>query len=197
MKLYYSPGACSMAAHILFHEYSITHTLEKVDLKAHKTEKGEDFYKINPKGYVPFLVLDDGKTLSENIAILSYLGEVKGQAPADRYKFLECLAFISTELHKSIGSLFGFKDGKPEEVVKMIKDRIAARLKFVDQHLASQENIFGSSFSPADAYLVTVLNWCPMLNVDLSPYSNINNYLGKMKARPSVQKAMKHEGLIK
>jgi glutathione S-transferase len=195
MKLYYAPGACSMAAHIVFNEWNIPYTLEKVDLKAHQTEKGEDFYKINPKGYVPFLVLDDGKTLSENIAILSYLGELKGHTPADRYKYLECLAFISTELHKSIGSLFGFKDGKPEEVVKIIKERIAARLKLIDAQLTGREFIFGSAFTAADAYLVTILSWCPMLHVDLSPYAHINNYLSKMKNRPSIVKTLKEEGL--
>jgi glutathione S-transferase len=195
MKLYYSPGACSMAAHILFHEYSIPHTLEKVDLKTHKTEKGEDFTKINPKGYVPFLVLDDQVTLSENVAILSYLGELKSQVmQGDRYKYLEILAFISTELHKSIGSLFSIKE---PSVVSAIKERIAGRLKLTDTYVAGKEYIFGQTFSPADAYLVTILNWCPMLQVDLHPYSHINSYLSRMKSRPSVQKAMQHEGLLK
>jgi glutathione S-transferase len=196
MKLYYTPGTCSMASHILFHEWNMSHTVELVDLKTHKTDKGEDFYGINPKGYVPTLKLDNGQILTENIAILSYISDQKGATKGDRYKFLEWLAFISTELHKGIGSLFGYKDG-PAEVVKGIKERVAKRLKLIDEHLAGKEYMMGDAFTALDAYLVTVLNWCPMLHVDLSSYQNIGSYLKKMYARPSVQKTMQHEGLTK
>lgn len=195
MKLYYSPGACSMASHILFNEWGIPYTLESVDLRTHKTEKGQDFYKINPKGYVPVLVLDNGQTLTENIAILSYLSDFKGFAPKDRYQFLEWLAFISTELHKGIGSLFGYSDG-PEKVIKDIKDKVAKRLKVVDDHLAGKEFVFDGAFSALDAYLVTILNWCPKLKVDLSPYKNINDYLKRIMTRPSIQKTLQQEGLL-
>ncbi len=196
MKLYYSPAACSMAAHILLNEWNIAHTIERVDLRTHKTEKEEDFYKINPKGYVPALTLDNGYTLTENIAILSYLSDSKGAVKGDRYQFLEWLAFISTELHKGIGSLFGYKEG-PQEVVKAIKAKVAKRLQWVDEHVASKEYAFGDAFSAVDAYLVTVLNWCPMLQVDLSAYKNINAYLKRHMARSSVQKTLQQEGLVK
>ena len=196
MKLYYSPAACSMAAHILLNEWNISHTTESVDLRTHKTAKGEDFYTINPKGYVPALTLDNGYTLTENIAILSYLSDSKGAVKGDQYQFLEWLAFISTELHKGIGSLFGYKEG-PQEVVCAIKEKVARRLQWVDEKSGSKEYVFGDAFSAVDAYLVTVLNWCPMLQIDLSPYKNINNYLKQMMVRPSIQKTLQQEGLVK
>lgn len=195
MKLYYTPGACSMASHILFHEWNIPHNIERVDLQSHKTEKGEDFYRINPKGYVPALSLDNGQTLTENIAILAYIGDSKSMPKGDKYKYLELLAFISTELHKGIGSLFGYKNG-PADVVQGIKDKVAKRLQLLDKDLAGKEYIFGDSFSPADAYAVTVLNWCGLFNIDLSPYKNVHAYFNKMMTRPSVQKTLKAEGLV-
>jgi len=196
MKLYYSPAACSMASHILLNEWNIPHTTESVDLKTHKTSKGEDFYKINPKGYVPALTLDNGHTLTENIAILSYLSDSKGALKGDRYQFLEWLAFISTELHKGIGSLFGYPNG-PEEVVKSIKDKVAKRLQWLDIQLVGKEFVFDNAFSAADAYLVTVLNWCHKLKIDLNLYKNINDYQKRMMARPSIQKTLQQEGLVK
>ena len=196
MKLYYSPGACSMAAHILLNEWNIPHSIHPVDLKTHKTHTGEDFYKINPKGYVPALELDNGQILTENIAILSYITDLKGPVDGDKYKFLEWLAFISTELHKSIGSLFGYKNG-PEDVVKGIQEKVAKRLGLIDGHLVGKQFMFGDAFSAADAYVVTVLNWCPMLHVDLSSYINISNYLKSMHVRPSIQKTLQQEGLLK
>jgi len=196
MKLYYSPAACSMASHILLNEWNIPHATESVDLRTHKTSKGEDFYAINPKGYVPALTLDNGYTLTENIAILSYLSDSKGTVKGDRYQFLEWLAFISTELHKGIGSLFGYKEG-PQEVVRAIKEKVAKRLKWVDEKLGSKEYAVGDAFSAVDAYLVTVLNWCSILKIDLSPHKNIDAYLKRQLTRPSVQKTMQQEGLIK
>jgi glutathione S-transferase len=196
MKLYYSPAACSMASHILLNELNIPYTTQSVDLRTHKTSAGEDFYKINPKGYVPALTLDNGYTLTENIAILSYISDSKGAVKGDRHQFLEWMAFISTELHKGIGSLFGYKEG-PQEVVRAIKEKVAKRLQWVDGKLGTKGYVFGDAFSAADAYLVTVLNWCPMLQIDLSPYKNIEAYLKSQLARPSVQKTMQQEGLIK
>ncbi len=196
MKLYYSPAACSMASHILLNEWNMPHTIQSVDLRTHKTSLGEDFYTINPKGYVPALTLENGYTLTENIAILSYLSDSKGAVKGDQYQFLEWLAFISTELHKGIGSLFGYKEGPPE-VVRAIKEKVAKRLQWVDGKLDSKEYVFGDAFSAVDAYLVTVLNWCPMLQIDLSPYKNIGAYLKRQLTRPSVTKTMQDEGLIK
>jgi glutathione S-transferase len=196
MKLYYSPGACSMASHILLNEWNIVHTTESVNLGTHQTASGQDFYKLNPKGYVPALTLDNGQTLTENIAILCYLSDSKNAVKGDRYQFLEGLAFISTELHKGIGSLFGYKEG-PQEVVKGIKEKAAKRLQLIDGQLKGKEYAFGNDFSAIDAYLITVLNWCPMLSVDLTPYNNINAYLKRHMNRPAVVKTMKEEGLIK
>lgn len=191
MKLYYSPGACSMAAHILLNEWNIPCEFEKVDLKTHTTHGGIDFYTINPKGYVPAIVLDDGQLLTENIAILSYLNDRKNGVKGANYHFLEWLAFISTELHKGIGSLFAFKE---PSVVQMVKDKVAKRLKFVDGKLTG-EYLVRNEFTAADAYLVTILSWCAQFQIDLRPYSNIQRYLERMMSRPSIQKTMKDEGL--
>lgn len=193
MKLYYSPGACSLAPHILLHEWNIPHTVEAVDLKTHKTKSGEDFYQVNPKGYVPVLVLDNGQQLTENIAILVYLTDLKRPVKGDKYKFLEWLAFISTELHKSIGGLFAYKDGGPEEAIKSIKDKAAKRLQLVDAHLKDNEFMFGGDFSAVDAYVLTILAWCPMLKVDLTPYANINAYIQRHMGRPAVKNAQNME----
>jgi glutathione S-transferase len=193
MKLYYSPGACSMAAHILFNEWNIPYKLEKVDLKAHKTQDGADFYKINPKGYVPALELENGQLLTENIAILSYISDLKQGVKEGHYQFLEWLAFISTELHKGIGSLFAFKE---PGTVQMIKDKVAKRLAIVDGQLASHGYLLGNEFTAADAYLVTVLSWCTPLQIDLKPYANISSYLGRMMNRPSIKNTLKEEGLL-
>ncbi|MBL8012832.1 MAG: glutathione S-transferase N-terminal domain-containing protein [Candidatus Omnitrophica bacterium] len=192
MKLYYSPGACSMAAHILVNEWNIPCEFEKVDLKAHKTQDGTDFYRVNPKGYVPAMILDDGQLLTENIAILSYLNDRRNGVQGANYQFLEWLAFISTELHKGIGSLFTFTE---PAVVGMIKDKVAKRLKIVDEKLVG-EYLLQDEFSAADAYLVTILSWCRKFQIDLKPYSNISRYLERMNNRPSVQKTMKEEGLL-
>jgi glutathione S-transferase len=193
MKLYFTPGACSMAAHILFNEWGITHSLEKVDLKTHKTEGGQDFYKINPKGYVPALQTDNGTFLTENIAILAYISDLQNSAKTQNYRFLEILAFISTELHKGIGSLFAFKE---PQTVEMIKNRVHQRLKFVDGLLKGREFIFEDDFSAADAYLITILNWCPQFQIDLTSYSNITDYLKRMMQRLSVQRTLQQEGLV-
>ena len=182
-----------MASHIMLHELGLKHETESVDLKTHKTQKGTDFYTVNPKGYVPYLILDNGQPLSENVAILTYLGDQK-PSKEDRYKSLEWLAFISTEFHKTIGGLFAFKE---ESTVKMIKDKAAKRLELMDKHLANQEFVVGNDFGPADAYLFTILNWCPKLDIDLNPYKNITAFMKRIGARPAVQKTMKAEGLLK
>lgn len=197
MKLYYSPGACSLASHIVLHELGLKHETERVDLKTHQTEKGTDFYKINAKGYVPAVALDNGQILTENIAILTYLTDQKpSQEKFDKYQQLEWLAFVSTEIHKPMGSLFGYKNG-PEDVVKGIKERIAKRFDYMEKHLAEKEFIYGNFFGPADAYFFTVLGWCPLLNVDLKPWKNLTAYTQRIAQRPAVQKAMRAEGLLK
>jgi glutathione S-transferase len=197
MKLYYSPSACSMATHIVLNELGLNYALEAVDLKTHKTDKGEDFSNINPKGYVPALMLDDGQVLTEGVSILSYLTDLKSsKEKAHDYRQLEWLVFIATELHKSIGSLFRYKDA-PQEIVKGIKDKVAKRLDYMDRNLIKKEFVYGNTFGPADAYLFTVLNWCPYLGIDLSPWKNISDFVKRTQERPSVQKTLRQEGLLK
>jgi glutathione S-transferase len=197
MKLYYSPSACSMASHIILNELGLNYDLEAVDLKTHITAKGENFYNINPKGYVPALMLDNGQVLTEGVSILIYLTELKSsKEKVLDYKQLEWLVFIATELHKSIGSLFGYKDA-PEEIIKGIKDKVAKRLDYMDRNLAKKEFVYGNAFGPADAYLYTVLNWCPHLGIDLDPWKNISAFVKRIQERPSVQKTLRQEGLLK
>jgi glutathione S-transferase len=198
MKLYYAPGACSMASHILLNESGVTYEVEKVDLKTHRTEKDQDFYKINPKGYVPALLLDNGKLLTENIAILSYLSDSKsGQKAAasedNRYQKLEWLAFISTELHKGFSPLFN--KANPPEVLQAAKEKIAKRLDLVNKHLEGQKFMMGDTFDAADAYLFTILSWCPKVGVDLSPWKNLVSFVERLQGRPAIQKTMKEEKL--
>lgn len=195
MKLYYTPSACSMASHIVLNELGLKYDSETVYLKIHKTAKGEDFYKINPKGYVPVLVLDNGQILTEGVAILTYLTELKSsQEKVDRYKQLEWLVFIATELHKAVSSLFGYKDA-PKEIIAGIKDKVAKRFDFMDKNLADREFVSGDAFGPADAYLFTVLNWCPRLGIDLGPWKNLVSFVKRIQARPAVQKTLQQEGI--
>jgi glutathione S-transferase len=200
MKLYYAPGACSMASHILLNESGVAYEIEKVDLKTHRTEKDQDFYKINPKGYVPALQLDNGKLLTENIAILSYLSDPKpGQQAAvstdnmNHYQKLEWLAFISTELHKGFSPLFS-KTISPE-FRQACKEKIAKRFDLFDKHLANQKFMMEDAFGAADAYLFTILSWCPKAGVDLSSWKNLVSFVERLQSRPAIQKTMKEEGL--
>lgn len=196
MKLYYSPGACSLASHIILNELGYQFDIEAVDLKTHQTASGKDFYAINPKGYIPALVLDNGKILTEGVAILSYLTESKGAVKNDKYETLEWLVFISTEVHKTLGSLFGLKDGQ-ESVVKATKEKAAKRFDYLEKHLNGKQYILGNDFSAIDAYLFTVLNWCGWLSIDLSAWKNLSAYVARISQRPSVIKSLKAEGLIK
>jgi glutathione S-transferase len=201
MKLYYTPGACSLSPHIVAAEAGISLDLVKVDIKTHKTEKGEDFYNINPKGYVPALQLDDGAVLTEGVAIVQYLADQKPAshlAPENgtfaRYKLQEWLTFINSELHKNFSPLFG---AASEDVKNDAKAKIATRLRYVNDQLAGKTYLLGSDFTVADAYMFVMLTWANHLKLDLTPYSNLHVYFAKIAARPGVQAAMKAEGLIK
>lgn len=203
MKLYYSPGACSMASHIMLNEIGLSYTAEAVDLKTHRTQSGHDFYIINPKGYVPVLELDNGDRLTEGVAILSCLSEMKtpgGVLPrakdTERYRLLEWLTFIATELHKGFGLLFSLKDAQ-QNVSEDIKKKISKRFDYVNTHLGNQQFIMGDSFGVADAYLFTILSWCPFVSFDLSPWKNLEEFSNRILTRPSVQKTLQKEGLIK
>ena len=202
MKLYYSPGACSLAAHIVIAELGIGTKTIKVDLKTHTTESGEDFFSINKKGYVPYLEIDQTKNLSEGVAILQYLADLhpeKNLAPEagtfERYQLQEWLTFISSELHKAIGTFFT-PDALSEAGVEQVTKRIQARLRIVETQLTSNEFLLGKTFTIADAYLFTILSWCKMMSIDISEYTKITVYLEKIANRPSVQAAMKEEGLL-
>lgn len=199
MKLYYSPGACSLSPHIVALEADLPLQLEKTDIAKKTTASGEDFLKVNPKGYVPALKLDDGSVLTEGPAIVQFLAD---KAPAsklipaagtmERYRVLEWLNFISTELHKSFSPLFNpaNTDARKQEA----RDYLAKRFTTVEQQLAKTPFIAGDSFTVADAYLFTVLGWGKYVNVELP--KPLQDYLGRVFQRPAVQQALKEEGLI-
>jgi len=199
MKLYYSPGACSLSPHIVLREAGLNFDLVKVDLGSKETSEGGDYRKVNPKGYVPALTLDDGQTLTEGPAIVQWVADQRpatGLAPAngtfERYKLQEWLNFITSEVHKAMGSLFN--KALPEEAKKMTKDRIATRLQWLDEQFKS-DYLTGSRFSVADAYLFVVLGWGKYVGVDLKPYPKLQAYLERIAARPKVKEALAAEGL--
>lgn len=198
MKLYYSPGACSLSPHIVAQEAGIPIELEKVDLKSHKTETGEDFYAINPKGYVPALKLDDGTILTEGPAIVSYLADQKPQSGlmptgVDRYKTLSWLAFINSELHKTFGPLFGeISDDAKKETIEKLKKRFV----HAENQLDGRDYLMGKTFSVADAYLFVMLTWARHMKIDLSSFPNLTAFFQRVAHRPSVHAAMKAEGLV-
>lgn len=203
MKLYYSPGACSLSPHIVLREAGETFDLVRVDLKTHKTESGDDFHRINPKGYVPTLELDDGSVLTEGVAIVQYIADTHPDshlAPAagtfDRAKLQEHLNFIATEFHKAFGPLF-----KPDSSAS---DKTAA-IKIIERRLTFFEGILddgrsflmGEHFTVADAYLFTVVKWTYSHNIDLKKWQKLATYMGLISARDSVQQALEAEGLSK
>lgn len=198
MKLYYSPGACSLCPHIALIEGGFSFQKEMVDLATKKTETGADFARINAKGYVPALLRNDGELLTEVPAILQYLAdqvpERKLAPPAgsmERYRMQEWLNFISTELHKGFGSIFK----APAEFRAPLKEQLARRLSYVSSRLDGQPFLMGEAFSVADAYLFTVLHWHKYLDFDLSPWPALRQYLGRIGERPAVVQALKAEGL--
>ncbi len=202
MKLYYSPGACSLSPHIVATEAGVPVELEKVDLGKHTTASGKDFNAINPKGYVPTLQLDDGTVLTEGPAIVQYLADKNpssGLAPAngtvERYKVQEWLNFIGTELHKNFGPLFN--PATPDAVKEMSKANIAKRLGYLNDQLANKQYLMGDKFTVADAYAFTIVNWTNFIKMDLKPYPNVAAFMGRVGARPKVQETLKAEGLMK
>jgi glutathione S-transferase len=202
MKLYYYPGACSLAPHIVAREAGIPLTLEKVDLANRTTETGASYLAINPKGYVPALGLQDNSVLTEASAIIQYLADSQTAAdlaPAngtiERYRLLEWLGFISTEIHKGFGPLWN--PATPDAVKTATKERLATRFAYLDEKLGSQPFLMGSKFTIADAYLFTVVNWTNFHGIDLSPFPNLQAFQARIAARPAVQQALEAEGLLK
>jgi len=200
MKLYYSPGACSMAPHIVAREAGYKFELEKVDIPNKKTSDGGDYWAINPKGYVPALQLDDGKVLTEVGVIIQYLADQKPESglaakagSMERYHQMEAVNFAATEVHKQLGALFNPKMTPEMKEVQM--GTIERRFNALEKLLAGKQFITGDKFTIADAYLFAVLRWTGPLKVDLGKWPNIKNLLARVGARPAVQETLKAEGL--
>lgn len=202
MKLYYSPGACSLAPHIVLREAGLPFEPVLASTKTHQLADGTDYYTINPKGYVPLLELDDGQRLSEGPAITQYIADqmpAKKLAPPAgtmaRYRLQEWLNFITSEIHKGFGALFS--PAMPEEAKVLFRQKVAGRLAWVDGQLAGRPYLLGEDFSVADAYLFTCTRWAPFSKVETAGLANLAAFMERVAARPAVQEAMKAEGLLK
>jgi glutathione S-transferase len=202
MKLYYSPGACSLSPHIVLREAGISFEPVMTSTKTHKLQDGGDFYAINPRGYVPVLELDNGERLTEGPAIVQYIADQvpdKKLAPANgtfaRARLQEWLNFTTSEIHKTYSPLFN--PAVPEDYKTMAKAKLADRYRWVDAQLEGKSYLMGNEFSVADAYLFTVTNWAKHVGIDISGFKNLGAFMGRVAARPAVQEAMKAEGLLK
>ncbi|MDH5274842.1 MAG: glutathione transferase GstA [Gammaproteobacteria bacterium] len=200
MKLYFSPGACSLAPHITLYEAGLPFTADKVDMRTRRTSDGQDFGAVNPKGYVPALMLDNGDILSECPAILQYVADQKPDAglapPAGTlasYRLMEWLSFIATELHKGFAPLL--RPGAPEDAKATARDRLGQRFAYVANHMASRQYLVGEHFTVADAYLYTVLTWTRLTGIDLGAWPVLVAYRERIEQRPAVQAARNAEGL--
>ena len=200
MKLYYSPGACSLSPHIVLREAGLAFEPVLASTKSHQLEDGTNYYEINPLGYVPLLELDDGTRLREGPAIVQYIADQvpqKNLAPANgtlpRYRLQEWLTFIGMEIHRSFSPLF--HPAMPDEAKKLSRERIASRLAFVDRELAGKDHLMGEPFSVADAYLYTVTRWTRPMAIDLAPYPHLLAHHQRVGARPAVQQALQVEKL--
>ena len=198
MKLYYSPGACSLSPHIALLEAGLPYDLVKVDLRAKKIENGDDYLKVNPKGQVPALVLDNGELLTEGPVIVQLIADKaagKNLAPsrdsAERYKLQEWLNYITGELHKNFGPMFS--PVLADEAKAFFKDRVMGKFKYVDSVLAGRDYLMGKQFTVADGYLFTMLTWADRMKFDLSAMPNLLAYKARIAARPKVQEALAKE----
>ena len=202
MKLYYAPGTCALAPHIVLNELGLPHSAIRVDLKTGKTEDGSDYRQINSKGYVPALDLGDGMQLTEVAVLIQYLADQApdaGLAPANgtmaRYRLQEWLNFIATEIHKGFGPLW--KSDSTEDEKERTRNRLGIRLDWLAGELATREYVAGRQFTIADAYLFTILNWGQWTGVDLARWPVLQAYFARIAARPKVQQALRAEGLLK
>ncbi|HEX4509341.1 MAG TPA: glutathione transferase GstA [Burkholderiaceae bacterium] len=198
MKLYYGPGSCALSPHIVLREAGVRFDLVKVAMKTHTLADGSDFYAINPKGYVPVLELDNGQRLTEGTAIVQYIADhapASGLAPPagtmERYRLMEWLNFISTEVHKQFSPLFNA--ALSDEVKKIFADKIRSRLQWIDRQLAGCDYLMGERFCVADAYLFTVTGWAPRVGVPMDDFANLVAWRARVGARPAVQEAMQVE----
>jgi len=202
MKLYYSPGACSLSPHIALLEAGLPYDLVKVDLRAKKLENGDHFLKVNPKGQVPAVQLDSGELVTEGPVIVQMIADKAGKnlAPArdseERYKLLEWLNYITTELHKNLGPMFS--PLLADDAKAFFKDRAMSKFKYLETALAGRDYLMGKQFTVADGYLFTMLMWATdRLKFDLSALPNLLAYKARIAARPMVQEALTREGLLK
>lgn len=201
MKLYYSPGACSLSPHIILEEGAFNYETERVDLASGTTENGANFRTLNPKGYVPALLLDNGELLTEGPAIVQYLADrvpekrLTPQAGSiEHYRLIEWLNFISTELHKGFSPLFN--QNTPAEWKDIVKAQLAKRFDYVSTQIEGRDWLLGGDFSVADAYLFTVLGWGKYAGIDLGAWPKLVDYQGRVAARPAVRAVLKAEGLV-
>lgn len=202
MKLYYSPGACSLSPHIVLNEAGLPFEKIKADTKTKVLPDGSDYRSVNPLGYVPLLELDDGTRITEGPAIVQYIADqvpAKKLAPPngtmERVKLQTWLNFVTSELHKGFSPLFN--PSMPDEAKKIFRERLGTRFAYLDKHLSSNDYLMGKDFSVADAYAFVVSNWAGRVDVDLAPHANVGAWRKRVGARPAVQDAMKAEGLIK
>ncbi|MDQ3074251.1 MAG: glutathione transferase GstA [Pseudomonadota bacterium] len=199
MKLYYAPGACSQAAHILLHESKIAHDSEAVDLRTHRTASEADFYAINPKGAVPALELDGGELLTENGAILQYIGDLAGDglllpnSGLPRYRVIEWLSYLGSDLHKSFGPLFN--PASSDEAKQAARDTVSKKLDYIEGQLDGRDYLTGDHLSVADPYLFAMLGWTGKLGIDLARWPNLVALRQRMEQRDTVRTVIKAEGL--
>lgn len=200
MKLYYSPGACSLSPHIVLHEAGLPFETVLASTKTHKLPDGTDYYSINPRGYVPLLELDDGQRLTEGPVIVQWIADQVPQKrlapPAGtmpRYRVMEWLNFVSAELHKQFSPLFN--PAYPEEAKAINREKLLGRYAWVDEQLAGRQYLMGDEYSVADAYLYTVTRWTVPMKLDISSRANLAAFMARMDQRPAVQRALAAEGL--
>ena len=199
MKLYYSPGACSQAAHILLHETGLKHSSEKVDIRAKKTAEGGDYFAVNPKGAVPALELDGGEVLTENGAVMQYIGDLAGdgvllpKSGLPRYRVIEWLSYLGSDVHKSFGPLFN--PAASDEVKESARDMVGKKFDFLDSRLAGRHYLTGDTISVSDPYLFAMLGWTGHVGLDLARWPNLSAFRQRMMERDTVKTVLQAEGL--
>lgn len=202
MKLYYMSAACSQASNIALRDAGLAFELVKVDRHTYKTADGLDFKDVNPKGYVPALRLDSGEVLTENVAVLQYIADRNPGAKLapvpgtlERYRLMEWLSYINSELHKGYSPLF--KHDAPPEMKSYVREHLMGRIDFVERALGGRTFLMGEQYTIADPYLFVVLSWSPHINIDLERWPQLKRYVERIRERPNVQAALKAEGLVK
>jgi glutathione S-transferase len=199
MKLYFSPGSCSLSPHIVLRETGTEFELEQVNNQEKKTKSGRDYWTVNPKGQVPCLELDNGDKLTEGPVIVQYVADQNGYGLAgkpgtmERYHVQEWLNFTTSELHKTFGPIF--RPTTPDAFKEISKTNLGKRFDWIDKELAGKPYLMGEKFTVADAYMFTVMRWTQRINIDLAKWPNIKAYMDRVAARPKVQEALKAEGL--